>query len=151
VFTASPDEAEDHTQSTLLRMQRSPGGFGSQARDTTWLYRVPRSVAAVARRTRRRRAALLATQKPESASVHEPGIDVQRMVELIRNHFAELPVRQREVFDLVDLQGHAPAEVAEMLEMNPATVRVHLLRARRTMRERILRRHPALVAEREKT
>ena len=47
-------------------------------------------------------------------------------------------MRQREVFDLVDLQGLDPKEAAELLEMNPNTVRVHLLRARRRMRREML-------------
>ena len=47
-------------------------------------------------------------------------------------------MRQREVFDLVDLQGLEPKEAAELLEMNPNTLRVHLLRARRRMRREML-------------
>ena len=45
---------------------------------------------------------------------------------------------QREVFDLVELQGLKPSEAAQLLEMNPGTLRVHLFRARRTMREEML-------------
>ena len=47
-------------------------------------------------------------------------------------------MRQREVFDLVELQGLKPIEAADLLEMNPNTLRVHLLRARRAMREEML-------------
>jgi RNA polymerase sigma factor (sigma-70 family) len=49
-----------------------------------------------------------------------------------------LPERQRVAFDLVDLQGFTPTEAADMLELNATTLRVHLLRARRTIRSRIL-------------
>ena len=45
---------------------------------------------------------------------------------------------QREVFDLVDLQGLKPREAADLLEMNPNTLRVHLFRARRSMRKEML-------------
>ena len=67
-------------------------------------------------------------------------IEMKRTVGLIRTLLGELPLKQREVFDLVDLQGLKPKEAAEMLEMNPNTARVHLLRARRTMRREMLAR-----------
>jgi RNA polymerase sigma-70 factor (ECF subfamily) len=71
-----------------------------------------------------------------------------RAAALVRAFFAELQGRQREVFDLVDLQGYTPAEAAEMLEIEPPTARVHLLRARRAIRERILAAHPTLMEDR---
>ena len=56
VQTGSPDDAEDITQSTLLRAQQGLPAFGFAARFTTWLYSVTRRVAADARRTQRRTA-----------------------------------------------------------------------------------------------
>ncbi len=63
----------------------------------------------------------------------------------MRRFFAELPEKQREVFDLADLQGYRSSEVAEMLQMNPTTVRGHLFRARRSIRKKILQSNPTLV------
>jgi len=67
--------------------------------------------------------------------------------EVARSFFSQLPERQREVFDLVELQGYTAVEAAEMLAMSASTVRVHLLRARRTLRARIMERHPALAED----
>ncbi len=66
---------------------------------------------------------------------------------VVRTFFSELPQRQREVFDLVELQGYTATEAAEMLVMKASTVRVHLLRARRTLREKIVEQHPALAED----
>jgi RNA polymerase sigma factor (sigma-70 family) len=149
VQTGSPDDAEDITQATLLRAQRGLSEFGFAARFTTWLYSVTRSVASDARRTQRRRAELM-SQRPHvaDATAAEPKLDEGRLLALVREQLAALPARQREVFDLVDLQGRAPAEVAELLALDPATVRVHLLRARRVIRARVIERNPALVEDR---
>jgi RNA polymerase sigma factor (sigma-70 family) len=70
-----------------------------------------------------------------------PGEDDDRewMVEVVTAYFRDLPARQREVFDLVEFQDYSPAEVAEMLEMNPTTVRANLFKARRTIRGRMIR------------
>jgi RNA polymerase sigma-70 factor, ECF subfamily len=149
VQTGSPDDAEDITQAALLRAQRGLPEFGFAARFTTWLYSVTRSVAADARRTHRRRAELLSRRAPAAESnTAEPKLDERRLLELVREQLDALPVRQREVFDLVDLQGRAATDVAELLALDAATVRVHLLRARRTIRTRILERNPALVEDR---
>ncbi len=59
----------------------------------------------------------------------------------------ELPRRQREVFELVDMRGHSPVEVAKRLGISPATVRVLLLKARRAIRSRMLAAHPRLLEE----
>ena len=65
------------------------------------------------------------------------------MSEFIRHFFTQLPPRQREVFDLVDLQGHDPVQVADMIGVRAGTVRANLFKARAAIRERILELHPA--------
>jgi DNA-directed RNA polymerase specialized sigma24 family protein len=61
--------------------------------------------------------------------------------------FQELPWRQREVFDLVELQGFDAAHVAELLDIEPVTVRAHLFKARRRLRASILETRPELVED----
>jgi RNA polymerase sigma factor (sigma-70 family) len=63
--------------------------------------------------------------------------------------FQELPLRQREVFYLVDIEGHDAVEIAPRLGLRPVTVRAHLFRARRTLRGKILTRHPEIAEEYE--
>ena len=46
----------------------------------------------------------------------------------------QLPERQRAVFVLTHLDEQAPQAIAQVLGMNPATVRVHLFRALRRLR-----------------
>ena len=67
-------------------------------------------------------------------------LEMTRTLRLIRTLLSEIPMRQREVFDLVELQGLRPIEAADLLGMNPNTLRVHLLRARRAMRREMLSR-----------
>lgn len=61
---------------------------------------------------------------------------------LIREIVDTLPMRQREVFVLCDLQGHAPSEAATMLDMNDVSVRASLFKARTAIRRSVLRSHP---------
>ena len=57
---------------------------------------------------------------------------------LLVSLFRELPRRQREVFDLVELQGMTAPRAAELLGIRPATVRVNLFKARAALRRRLI-------------
>ena len=57
---------------------------------------------------------------------------------MLRSAFDELPSRQREVFDLVELQGIPATEAAEILGIRATSVRGNLFKARRNLRRRIL-------------
>ena len=146
VMTGDPNDAEDVAQHVLMKMMESMETFDGRSRVTTWAYRITRNASLDhQRRTKRDRrlaekADSLARAEPSRLDDPLDDIEMKRTMRLIRTLLGELPMRQREVFDLVDLQGLDPKEVAELLEMNPNTVRVHLLRARRRMRREMLAR-----------
>jgi RNA polymerase sigma-70 factor (ECF subfamily) len=71
-------------------------------------------------------------------------LEARETTALARDALARLPERQREVFDLVDLQGFAAHEVAALLGLDDGTVRAHLFRARRAVRAAILALAPTL-------
>ena len=146
VMTGDPHDAEDVAQLVLMKMMTAMEGFDGRSRVTSWVYRITRN-ASLDHRRRRRGERRLAERAEWLARVEAPGLDdpldeieMKRTLRLIRTLLRELPMRQREVFDLVDLQGLEPREAAELLEMNPSTLRVHLLRARRRMRSEMLAR-----------
>jgi len=149
--TGDRDEAEDVTQETLVRLHRHLGGFDGRSAFNTWLYQVTRSAAADLHRKRTRRARLALKVKQESTAVaidpreDEETTDERRASDLVKAFLEKLSERQREIFDLVDLQGFSTVEVSAMLKMEPVTVRSHLFRARKAIRGKILESHPELV------
>jgi len=158
VRTGDPVRADEVVQSVLLRAHGHLSDFRGEARLETWLYRITANEAATLERKRGRPTMSLDRLGEEAVPVGEAapaaaGADradeidalyAREVAGLVRAFFRELPDRQRQVFDLVDLQGHAAAEIAEILELSPSTVRVTLLRARRQIRARILEMHPEL-------
>ena len=147
VATGSPDDPDDVAQEALLRAHRGLASFRGDARFTTWLYRVVRSTAldhARSRSSRRDMRERLGRELTARGTDHDDGgepverVERERRVALVRAFWAELPPVQRQLFDLCDLQGHAPKEAAEMLEMHPVTARANLFKARRTIRERFM-------------
>src|SRR3954468_11970879 len=116
-FAHDPDEADDIAQEVFVRAHRQIGNYRSDGPLEAWLYRITRRTATQIRRTRKRRGRLALTPAARpSRDVYttDPGgrVDRERAATLIRELFAGLPQRQREVFDLVDLQGLSPGEVA---------------------------------------
>ncbi|MEO8575767.1 MAG: RNA polymerase sigma factor [Gemmatimonadales bacterium] len=150
-YSMDPDEAEDIVQEVFVLVLRHLDKYRGHAALTTWLYRITGRAASRLRRTRQRRAVLASGPrgKPDR-EVYEtdPGgrVDRERLGSLLRNLWQNLPERQRVVVDLVDLQGHTPAEAADMLELNPSTLRANLFKARKTLRGQFLMRHPDIAA-----
>lgn len=136
-------------QRTLLLAYKGIRRFHGEAKFSTWLYRITTNASHGLFRSRR-----AATRKLElyhEARAAEPPASLphgeNELEDLVTAFLSELTARQRQMMDLVDLQGYAPAEAAEMLGLNSNTARVHLLRARRHVREMILERAPSLAED----
>jgi RNA polymerase sigma-70 factor (ECF subfamily) len=140
VKTGDRDEAEDVAQEVSLTLVRRLARFEGGS-FWAWLYRVTSNAVVDAQRRGGRRA--LRESEPRAVM---PARGRDALDELIADDAARslhrfmrtLSERQREIFDLVDMQGHTAAEAAEMLGIEASTARVHLLRARRELRTRLL-------------
>jgi RNA polymerase sigma-70 factor (ECF subfamily) len=151
VQVGDSDDAEEVAQEVLVRVDTRLDSFAGRSQFATWLYRVTRNVAfEMGRRAARRlrlRTALAERPQHESAPDPAEGVHAETVAAMVRALFDDLPPRQREIFYLADLEELAPVEIARRLGLEPATVRVHLLRARRTLRARILSEHPEIAEE----
>ena len=151
-LVADDDDAEDVAQLVLVRLHERLDDFEGRSRFGTWLYRITRNVALDRRRLEERRAALLAqdvsfTDATVLPDVDDDAGDATHIRRLIVEQFAELSPRQRDVFEMVDVRNGSIADVARQLGIEPSTVRVLLLRARRTIRARMLAQHPELLED----
>ena len=146
-FARDADDADEIAQEVFVLMHRKMGQYSGDSAVEAWVYGITRNVALQRRRTKKRRAWLSDAVLPGIDAVYntDPGarVDRQRVAAYIRHFFIGLPPRQREVFDLVDLQGHDPVEVAEIIGMKPSTVRANLFKARASIRAHLVAVHPA--------
>jgi RNA polymerase sigma-70 factor (ECF subfamily) len=147
-FTDDADDADDVTQDVLILMHRRLPQFEGKSRFSTWLYSITRNVALDRRRRMKRRERRLESMEAPVESIETPqAFDESTLTGLILGYFDELPARQREVFELSDIQGLSAPEVAERLGMKAVTVRANLFKARRTIRQRMLEHHSSLLEE----
>ncbi len=154
VHTGDEDDADDVTQEVLVRLHTRLRSYRGRSRFTTWLFQVTRNAALelTRKKTRVMRLAERAGRL-EEIEKREPvdkldEMETAGLAEMVRALFKSLPARQRQVFDLADLQGYSPSEIGKMLEMNAVTVRANLCKARRAIRTSILDQYPQLLEER---
>ncbi len=151
VRAGDADDADDITQEVLVRLHEKLSQYRGQSQFTTWLYQVTRNTAAALFRSRQRRERSHDRAARERLIQHSTEADAverlsaQEVPALLNKLLRELPQQQRVVFDLIELRETPMKEVTQMLGLKPATIRVHLLRARRALRSRILELHPELV------
>ena len=151
VRSGDADDADDITQEVLVRLHGKLSQYRGKSQFTTWLYQITRNAAASLFRSRQRRERSHYRAAQETAVRKDTDVDAtdrmsaREIPEILSKLLRDLPQQQRVVFDLVELQETPMKEVTEMLGLKAATVRVHLLRARRALRGRILELHPELV------
>lgn len=141
VLTGSPDAAEDVAQAVLLRVHRGLQDYSPSGRLSAWLYRITRNVVADREKRDRRDRARVEILSREGLAIwlgeRHDVLDLLGAADQLKRFMTGLSPRQRAVLDLVELQGFSTAEAAEMLEISPATARVHLHRAKAAMGEEL--------------
>jgi RNA polymerase sigma-70 factor (ECF subfamily) len=123
------DDALDATQEALLSIARRIGTFDGRARFSTWCYRVATNAALdEARRVNRRPRPV--EELPESGAPDRStdGLVADRID--IDAALARLTPEYRAAVALRDLVGMDYAEIAEVLDIPPGTVRSRISRAR---------------------
>lgn len=141
-------EAEDAVQSAYFHAFAAIGSFAGRSSLSTWLTRIVINEAlAKARAVSRRRARLDAEsvtdlddyrEKLMQGSIErgaEATLALKQIRGMIEAAVAKLPRDFRMVFVMRDIEGLSIDEVAETLQVLPATVKTRLLRARRRLRE----------------
>ena len=98
----------------------------------TWEGNCAQIILLIERRLLEQRAAALSGQRAGT-------VEFEPTVDLSSPHSQAL---QRQIFDLVDLQGLSPAETAERTGLKPVSVRANLFKARKAIRESLLATHP---------
>jgi RNA polymerase sigma-70 factor (ECF subfamily) len=148
---ASPFEAEDAVQETLLRAWRNYERFEGRASLRSWLYRIATNVCLDMLEGRERRARpmdLGPAREPIVENLNVPTevtwiqpipdpADVAVERDTLRLAFVaalqHLPARQRAVLILCEVLRWKATEVAELLETSVASVNSALQRARATL------------------
>ena len=140
--------AEDLTQETLLRAHRKRASLDDPARLVPWLYRIATNISHDRFREasyRHRPESLdaeidgtsenLATTTADPAPRLDKVMDQKEMGACVQDYMAGLSDSYRAVILLHDAEGLTNSEIAQMLGVSLATVKIRLHRARARLRD----------------
>jgi RNA polymerase sigma-70 factor (ECF subfamily) len=145
-FVSTHASAEEVVQDTWLAVLKGLDGFAGRSAFRTWVYRILINTAR--RRGAREKLTIPWTSlRPlsddrlaiDSAPLgHQPSPEAAALTAEFRAAVTvavtSLPIRQRAVISLRDVEDHTSAEVCALLRISPANQRVLLHRARAAVR-----------------
>ena len=151
--TGDPDAASDLCQEVFIVLLEKISSYRADARFLTWLFTVTRNQALDQGRRKGRHERKMDRFRVELGGAHgthsqaEQQVDRERLSGLVAGFVRDLPERQREVFQLSEFQDMSSPEIGTVLGLSAGSVRAALLKARRSLRRKILESHPEFVEE----
>jgi RNA polymerase sigma-70 factor (ECF subfamily) len=136
------DDCADAVQDVFVIVHRRLHEFEGRARITTWIFAICMRVAAARRRAHSSRRETTEAELPDSP---DPRTDVmaeverRRALEMLESILDRMPLEQRTVFVLFELEEMSGDEIAELLGVSVGTVRSRLRLAREVFREAMQR------------
>ena len=152
----NPDAASDATQDAFLKafkaMRRFRGGSFK-----SWLLRIVTNACYDQLRKKKRRPTssldALPVEEDHSYYMHDPAekpdeyVERQELGHTIQSGISLLPVEQRTVLVLSDVQGLSYVEIAEVMDVSLGTVKSRLSRARARLRDYLVEQGELLPAK----
>ena len=137
----SSDEAEDAVQEVFLKLWKG--------RDKIDNYRSPEAFAVTMTknycldRLKSRQASNLKIvhSNYKNSENLERNIEANEGVELVTKIMQTLPEKQKMIMQLRDIEQFEFAEISQMLEINETAIRVALSRARKVVREQLIKQY----------
>lgn len=143
----SESDAEDVAQEVFIQVYRSIGSFKSEAKLSTWIYRITttRALDLLRARKSKKRFGLLkrlwetAEESPMEniQDFNHPGVSLERKEEAaqLMTAIAQLPENQKVAFVLHKLEGLSYLEIAEVMGNTLPAVESLMHRARLNLRK----------------
>lgn len=141
-FLVSVEEAEDATQDVLIKLWH--------IRDRLYSYKSPEALAMTM--TKNHCLDRLKSKQAQNLKIvyhnyEDHNQNVQRKIEasddlaLVEKYIKTLPVQQQLIIQLRDIEHYEFKQIAELLEMNETAIRVALSRARKILKEKLIKAH----------
>jgi RNA polymerase sigma-70 factor (ECF subfamily) len=139
-LVGEPSQADDLAQDVFLRIHRGLPYFRGDARLSTWIYRIVQNVCSEARAKRAAAAALVSSAYHPDGRPRDPGRPDAAFADLelrdrLEKAIAQLPEQYRLLIAAHYLEGVQYEALAEALDIPLGTVKTHLYRAKRRLRE----------------
>jgi RNA polymerase sigma factor (sigma-70 family) len=138
----SVEEAEDATQEILLKLWSNKGRMDNYRNVEAFTMTMTKNYCLD--RLKSKQASNLklvhSNYQDERTSLQKE-VEARDSVSLMHSIMEKLPQQQKMVLQLRDIEQYEYEEIAKMLDMKPTAIRVALSRARKTVREELVKKH----------
>ena len=138
----SVEEAEDATQEVLLKLwnhrqkfkdYNSPEAF-AMTMTKNWCFDRLKSKQA-------QNLKIVHNNYEDHSQSLQKSIEINDSLRWVEKYMEALPAKQKLILQLRDIENYEFNEIAKILDMSEATIRVSLSRARKTIREKLTQTH----------
>ena len=138
----SKEAAEDATQEVILKLWSRKEKIKHYANVEAFAMTVTKNYCLDQLKLKYNNNLRIVHQNYESNSTSlQSEIEVNDEMEWLGKIVATLPEQQKMIFQLRDIEQYEYDEIAEIMEMNQTAIRVALSRARKTIREKLVKKH----------
>jgi RNA polymerase sigma-70 factor (ECF subfamily) len=134
-LVADNAQVDDLAQEVFLKVHRGLPYFRGEARLSTWIYRIVQNVCSQARSRRAPEVSLDDRDRPMEPGLVDAAFADLELRDRLQKALAQLPDHYRFLIAAHYLEGIQYEALAEMLDVPLGTVKTHLYRAKRQLRE----------------
>lgn len=138
-ITCDSAEAEDIVQDVFERVWRARDKVMQSAFPRAYICRIAHNLAIDRQRATTRRHTFSIDDQVNFNNSSYSNTDILDIASLTRRIIASLPEKQRLAIHLRDVEGYEIEEIAETLETDETNVRMNLSRARKSVREELIK------------
>ncbi len=138
----SSEEAEDATQELYLKLWRNKEKISSYKNVEAFAMTMTKNYCFDRLKSKQAsNLSLVHSNYKEKGISLERKTEVDDSVSIVHQLIAKLPEQQRLIIQLRDVEQYEYEEISKVLDIKPTAVRVALSRARKTIREQLIKQH----------
>lgn len=138
----SHDEAEDAVQEVLLKLWNARESISGYRKPEAFIMTMTKNYCYDRLKSKQASNLTIVHQNYKSKDADsESQLEAKDGVGMVFDLMKQLPEQQRIILQLRDVENYEYKEIAEILEINETAIRVNLSRARKTIREQLLKKY----------
>ena len=138
----STDEAEDATQELYLKLWTNKNKLGEYKNVEAFAMTMTKNYCLDQLKAKRSNNLTLvhSNYKDNNISLHRE-VELKDSISKVHEFIEKLPEKQKLIIQLRDIENYDYDEIGKILDLQPTAVRVALSRARKTIREQLIKQH----------
>lgn len=140
-YLVSSEEAEDAVQEVLLKLWKGRSRMQDYKNPEAFAMTMTKNYCLDRLKSKQASNLKIVHSNYQNSDNLQKQVELSDEIQLVFKAMESLPEKQRVVMQLRDIEQFEFHEISEMLEINETAIRVNLSRARKTVREELLKQY----------